>query len=94
MTLLAGSIFHLTASVNNIAAVGGSLDVTAVESPQLLAAGMPVFAKIALAVPMTPKPQGFVVGARFSDWVEHGFLYVDEESKVSLPNGATVKAEQ
>jgi hypothetical protein len=94
MTLLAGSIFDGTAHVNSIAAVGGTSHVTAVES-HLVAAGMPVLvANVALAVPMTPKPQGFGLGTKFSDWVEHGFLYVDEESKVSLPIGATVKAEQ
>jgi hypothetical protein len=58
-----------------------------------IAAGIPVLADGALAVWMTPKPQSFVVGTRFSD-CEHGFLYVDEESTVSLPIGATVKAEQ
>jgi hypothetical protein len=94
MTLLAGRIFDGTANVNNIAAVDGSSPVTAVESPKFVAAGMPVLANVALAVPMTPQPQGFVVGTRLSDWVEHGFLYVDEESKVRLPIGATVKAEQ
>jgi hypothetical protein len=93
MTLLAGSIFDGTAHVNSIAAVGGTSHVTAVES-HVVAAGMPVPANVALAVPMTPKPQGFGLGTKFSDWVEHGFLYVDEESKVSLPIGATVKAEQ
>ena len=67
--------------------------MTAVESPHLVAAGTPV-ANVALAFPMTPKPQGFVVGTKFSDWVEHDFLHVDEESKVSLPIRATIKAWQ
>jgi hypothetical protein len=68
--------------------------VTAVESPHLVTMGMPVLGEVALAVPMTPKPQGFVVGTKFSDWVEHDFLHVDEESKVSLPITATIKAWQ
>jgi hypothetical protein len=63
--------------------------VTALESPHLVTMGMPVLGDVALAVPMTPKPEGFVVGT-----VEHGFLHVDEESKMSLPIRATVKAEQ
>jgi len=71
MILLAGPIIDDTPNVNNIAVVGGSSHVTAVESPQ-----------------------GFVVGTKFSDWVAHGFPYVDEESKVPMPIAATVKAEQ
>jgi hypothetical protein len=91
MTLLAGPIFDGTANMNNIAAVGGSFYVTAVESPHLVTMGRPVLGGVALAVPMT---QGFVVGTKFSDWVEPGFLYVDEESRMSMPIGATVEAEQ
>jgi len=56
--------------------------------------GMPVLADVALAVPMTPKPQGFVVGTKFSAWVARGFLYVDEESELSPPIMATVTAVQ
>jgi hypothetical protein len=94
MTLLAGPIFDGAANMNNMAAIGGSFHVTAAESPHLVTMGRPVLGDVALAVPMTPRPQGFVVGTKVSDWVEPGFLYVDEESKMSLPIGATVKAEQ
>jgi hypothetical protein len=59
-----------------------------------IAAGTPILADVALAVPMTSKPQGFGVGTNFWDWVEYGFRYADEESTVSLPVGATVRAEQ
>ena len=62
MTLLAGPIFDGTADVNNIAAVGGSSHVTAVESPHLVTMGMPVLGEVALAVPMTPKPEGILRG--------------------------------
>jgi hypothetical protein len=94
MKLLARSIFVGTADFNNIAAVGGSSHVTAVESPHLVTMRSPVLGDVVLAVLMTPKPEGFVVGTRFSGWVEPGFLYVDEGSKMSLPMWATVKAEQ
>jgi hypothetical protein len=80
MTLLAGPILEGTASVNNIAAVGGSSHVTAVGAPH--------------AVPMMPKLQGLVVGAKVSDWVEHSFLYVKEEKKMSPTIRVTIKAEQ
>jgi hypothetical protein len=94
MKLLARSIFVGTADFNNIAAVGGSSHVAAVESPHLVTMGTPVLGDVALVVLMTPKPEGFVVGTKFSDWAEHGFLHVDEGSQMSLPLWATVKAEQ
>jgi hypothetical protein len=43
---------------------------------------------------MTPKPQSFVVGTKFSAWVARGVLYVDEESEMSPPITATVTAVQ
>jgi hypothetical protein len=94
MTLFAGSIFEGAANVNNIAPVGGSPQETAVESPHFVAAGMTVLANVALADPTTPKPQGFMVGIKLSDWAEHGSLYLDEESRGLLPIEATVKADQ
>jgi hypothetical protein len=93
-SLLAGAIFDGTAHVNNIAAVCGTSHLTAVGAPHLVTIGRPVLADIALAVPMTPKPQGFVVGMTFSAWVARGFLYVDEESEMSPPITATVTAVQ
>ena len=68
--------------------------MTAVGTPRLVTMGVPVVADVALAVPMMPKLQGFVVGAKVSDWVEHSFLYVGEEKKMSPPIRVTVKAEQ
>jgi hypothetical protein len=93
-SLLAGPSFDGTAHVNNIAAVCGTSHLTTVGAPHLVTQGMPVLADVALAVPMTPKPQGFVVGTKFSAWVARGFLYVDEESEMSPPIRVTVKAEQ
>jgi hypothetical protein len=93
-SLLVGPIFDGTAHVNNIAAVCGTSRLTTVWAPHLVTQGMPVLADVALAVPMTPKPQGFVVGTKFSAWVARGFLYVDEESEMSPPIRVTVKAEQ
>ena len=93
MTLLAASIFDGTANVNYIAAVGGSSHVTAVGAPHVVTMGMPVVADVALAVPMMPKLQGFVVSTKFSDWVEHSFLF-GAENKMSPPIRVTVKAEQ
>ena len=89
MTLIAGPIFDGTAYVNNIAAVGGTSHVTAAGAPHLVTVGMPV-----LVVPMTPGPQGFVVGTKSSHWVEHAFLHVDDESEMSLSIVATVTAVQ
>jgi hypothetical protein len=94
MTLFAGIIFEDTANVNNSAPFGGSPHLTAVESPHFVAAGMTVLGNVALEVSITPKPLGFVVGTKFSDWAEHGFLNGDEESRVSQPIGASVKVEQ
>jgi hypothetical protein len=51
--------------------------------------GMPV-----VTVPMTPGPQGFVVGTKSSHWVEHGFLYLDDQSEMSPSIVATVTAVQ
>jgi hypothetical protein len=34
----------------------------------------------------------FVVGTKFSDWVEQGLIYVDEESEMPPPIMATVTA--
>jgi hypothetical protein len=93
-SLLAGPIFDGTAHVNNIAAVCGTSHLTAVRAPHLVTQGMPVLADVALAVSMTPKPQSFVVGTKFSAWVARGFLYVDEESEMSPPIMATVTAVQ
>jgi hypothetical protein len=94
MTRLAGPIFDGTANVNNIATVGGSSHVTAVGAPHVVTMGVPVVADVALAVPMMPKLRDFVVGAKVSAWVEHSFLYVGEETKMSPPIRVTVKAEQ
>ena len=93
-SLLAGPVFDGTAHVNNIAAVCGTSRLTVVRAPRLVAAGKPVLADIALAVPLKPKPQGFVVGTKFSAWVARGFLFVDEESELSPPVTATVTAVQ
>jgi hypothetical protein len=93
-SLLAGPVFDGTAHVNNIAAVCGTSHLTAVGAPHLVTLGKPVLADVALAVPMTPKPQGFVVGTKFSAWVARGFLFVDEESEMSPPITATVTAVQ
>jgi hypothetical protein len=89
-SLLAGPILDGTAHVNNIAAVCGTSHLTAVRAPHLVTTGKPVLADLALAVPLTPKPQGFVVGTKFSAWVARGFLYVDEESELSPPGMARV----
>jgi len=93
-SLLAGPVSDGTAHVNNIAAVCGTSHLATVVAPRLVTMGMPVLADVALAVPMTPKPQGFVVGTKFSAWVARGFLYVDEESELSPPIMATVTAVQ
>ena len=73
MTLFAGPIFDGTAHVNNIAAVGGTPRVATVKSSHFVATDLTVPANVALAVSMTPKPQGLVVGMKFSYWAEHGF---------------------
>ena len=91
-SLLAGPSLDGATHVNNIAAVCGTSQLTAVHAPRLVTTGTPVLADIALAVPMTPKPQGFVVGTKFSAWVARGFLYVDEESEMSPPITAMVTA--
>ena len=93
-SLLADPSVDGAAHVNNIVAVCGTSHLTAVHAPHLVTTGVPVLADIALAVPMTPKPQGFVVGTKFSAWVARGFLYVDEESEMSPPIVATVTAVQ
>jgi hypothetical protein len=89
MTLIAGPIFDGTANVTNIAAVCGMSHLRAVGPPHVVTMGMPV-----VAVPMTPGPQGFVVGTKSSHWVEHGFLYLDDESEMSPSIVATVTAVQ
>ena len=94
VSLLAGPGFDGTADVNNIAAVCGTSHLTVVAAPHLVAAGKRVLADIALAVPLTPKPQGFTVGTKFSAWIARGVLYVDEESELSPPVTATVTAVQ
>jgi hypothetical protein len=91
-SLLAGPSFDGTAHVNNIAAVCGSSHLAAVTAPHLVTTGMPVLPDIALAVPMKPKPQGFVVGTKFSAWLARGFIYIDEESEMSPPITAMVTA--
>jgi hypothetical protein len=88
MTLLAGPIFDGTAHVNNIVALRGTSHLTIVRGPHLVTRGMPVLADVALAVPMTPKPRGFVVGLT---WVERGFFYDDEDSEMSPAIMATVR---
>jgi len=93
-SLLAGPSFEGTAHVNNVAAVCGTSHLAAVAAPRLVTRGRSILADLALAVPMTPKPQGFVVGTKFSAWVARGFLYVDEESEMSPPIMATVTAIQ
>ena len=93
-SLLAGPSFDGTAHVNNIAAVCGTSHLTVVRAPRFVATGKPVLADVALAVPLKPKPQGFVVGTKFSAWIARGFLYVDEESELSPPIVATVTAVQ
>lgn len=93
-SLLARPGLDGTAHVDNIAAVCGTSHLAAVAAPHLVTMGKPVLADVALAVPMTPKPQGFVVGTKFSAWVARGFLYIDEESEMSPPIIATVTAVQ
>jgi hypothetical protein len=93
-SLLAGPIFDGTAHVNNVAAVCGTSHLTIVRAPHLVTTGKPGLADLALAVPMTPKPRGFVAGTKFSAWIARGFLYVDEESEMSPPIMATVTAVQ
>lgn len=93
-SLLAGPSFDGTAHVGNIAAICGTSRLAVVVAPQLVTDGKGALADVALAVPMTPKPQSFVVGTKFSAWVARGVLYVDEESEMSPPITATVTAVQ
>jgi len=93
-SLLAGPSFDGTANVSNIAAICGTSRLAAVVAPRFVTEGKPALADLALAVPMTPKPQNFVVGTKFSAWVARGVLYVDEESELSPPITATVTAVQ
>ncbi len=93
-SLLAGPSFDGAAHVSNISAVCGTSHLAGVAAPPLVTRGRSVLADLALAVPMTPKPQGFVVGTKFSAWVARGFFYIDEESELSPPIMATVTAVQ
>jgi hypothetical protein len=93
-SLLASPSFDGTAHVSNIAAICGTSRLVAVVAPHLVTEGKSALADVALAVPMTPKPQSFVVGTKFSAWVARGVLYVDEESEMSPPITATVTAVQ
>ena len=91
-SLLAGPSFDGAAHVGNIAAICETSRLAAVVAPHLVTEGKTALADVALAVPVMPKPQSFIVGTKFSAWVARGVLYVDEEREMLPPVVATVTA--
>jgi hypothetical protein len=79
-----------TAQVSNLTDICGTSKLPAIQAPRVTPDGRPALIDVAMAIPLEPKPTGFIAGMTIHGWLARGVLYVDEESELVPQLSATV----
>lgn len=81
-SLLADGSGDFMPHVTTLEAVCAGSKLTPVAAPVIATTAQPVLPDFALAIPLSPSPQGLKVGDTLDPWLSRGFLFVDEDREL------------